>query len=52
VGATAIGSLFVSLAAGSTDAGRTAFLVVLAIQGGVGLTGSVLSRYLPQHGRA
>ena len=51
VGATAIGSLFVSLAAGSTDAGRTAFLVVLAIQGAVGLTGSVLSRFLPQHGR-
>ena len=51
-GATAIGSLFVSLAAGSTDAGRTAFLVVLAIQGAVGLTGSLLSRHLPQHGRA
>jgi hypothetical protein len=28
------------------------FLVVLGIQGAVGLTGSVLSRFLPQHGRA
>lgn len=52
VGATAIGSLFVSLAAGSTDAGRTAFLVVLGIQGTVALGGAVLSRHLPQHGRA
>lgn len=52
VGATAIGSLFVSLSTGSADAGRTAFLVVLGIQAVVAAGGAVLSRHLPQHGRA
>jgi MFS family permease len=51
VGATGIGSLFVSLAAGSSDSGRTGFVVVLAIQGGVALAGAAVSRSLPQHGR-
>lgn len=52
VGATGIGSLFVSLSTGSTDSGRAAFLVVLGIQGVVASGGAVLSRFLPQHGRA
>lgn len=51
VGATAIGSLFIELADGSADAGRGAFAVVLAIQGGIALGGALLSRHLPQHGR-
>ncbi|MGZ4632507.1 MAG: MFS transporter [Actinomycetes bacterium] len=51
VGATAIGTLFLTLAR-ADDAGRAAFLVVLAIQGTVAVGGAALSRLLPQHGRA
>ncbi|MGZ4551796.1 MAG: hypothetical protein ACXVXK_19865, partial [Blastococcus sp.] len=51
VGATAIGTLFLTLAR-ADDAGRAAFLVVLAIQGAVAVGGAALSRLLPQHGRA
>lgn len=47
VGATAIGTLYLSLAQ-TDDAGRSAFLVVLAIQGLVAVGGAVLSRSLPQ----
>jgi hypothetical protein len=52
VGATGVGSLFISLSAGAADGGRSAFVTVLAIQLAVAAGGAVLSRFLPQHGRA
>jgi EmrB/QacA subfamily drug resistance transporter len=52
VGATGVGSLFISLSAGAADGGRDAFVTVLGIQLVVAAGGSVLSRFLPQHGRA
>jgi hypothetical protein len=51
IGATAIGTLFVSLAADSADAGRGAFALVLAIQAAIAAGGAVLSRFLPQPAR-
>jgi hypothetical protein len=52
VGATAVGSLFISLSTGAADGGQSAFVTVLGIQLAVAAGGTVLSRFLPQHGRA
>jgi MFS family permease len=51
IGATAIGTLFLSLA-DAADGGRAALMVVLLLQAGVATAGIGLSRLLPQHGRA
>jgi hypothetical protein len=54
IGATGIGTLFLSLSSGpfSDHAGRSAVVAVLAIQGAVAGGGALLSRWLPEHGRA
>jgi predicted MFS family arabinose efflux permease len=54
IGATGVGSLFLTLSSGplSADDGRLAVVVVLAIQAAVAGGGAVLSRFLPQVGRA